>query len=31
MKELEQYIGLTYSNSCQPVIMNEKPETFPNP
>ena len=31
MKELEQYLGATYSDSCQPSIMNETAATFSNP
>ena len=31
MKELEQYIGATYSDRCQPTIMNETAATFPDP
>ena len=31
MKELEQYLWETYSDSYQPSIMNETPSTFPNP
>ena len=30
MKELEQYLGTTYSDSCQPAIMTETVATFPN-
>ena len=29
MKELERYLGATYSNSCQPAIKTYKPETSP--
>ena len=28
MKELKQYLGGTYIDSCQTVIMTETPETF---
>ena len=31
MKELEQYLGATYSDSCQISIMTETAATFPNP
>ena len=31
MKDLERYLGTTYSNRCQPSIMNETPATFPDP
>ena len=31
MKELEQYLGATYSDSCHPDIMTETVATFPNP
>ena len=31
MKELEQYLGKTYSDSCQPVIMTETATNFPDP
>ena len=31
MKELEQYLGTTYSDSCQPAIMTETAANFPNP
>ena len=31
MKEIERYLGATYSDSCQPAIMNETPATFPDP
>ena len=31
MKELEQYLGTTYSDSCQPFIMTETTANFPNP
>ena len=30
MKEMEQYLGATYRNICQPLIMTETPETLPN-
>ena len=31
MKELEQYLGATYSASCQPAIMTETAATLPDP
>ena len=31
MKELEGYIGETYSDSCQTAIMTETAATFPDP
>ena len=31
MKELERYLGTTYSDICQPAIMTETPATFPDP
>ena len=31
MKELEQYLGTTYSDSFQPAIMTETEATFPDP
>ena len=31
MKEMEWYIGATYSDSCQPSIMTETVATFPDP
>ena len=31
MKELEWYLGETYSNSCHTAIMTEKPSTLPEP
>ena len=31
MKELEWYLGATYSDSCQPAIMTETAATFPDP
>ena len=31
MNDTEQYIGVTYSNSCQPYIMTNTPETFFDP
>ena len=31
MKDLEQYLGSTYSNSCQPAIMAETPAASPGP
>ena len=31
MKELEQYLGSTYSNSWQPAIMVETPSTLTDP
>ena len=31
MKELEQYLGTTYSDSCQPAIMSETVANFPDP
>ena len=30
MKEMEQYLGTTYSDSCQTAIMTETAATFPN-
>ena len=30
MKEMERYLGATYSESCQPDIMNETLATFPD-
>ena len=30
MKELECYLGATFINSCQPVIMNKTLENFAN-
>ena len=30
MKELERYLGTTYSYSCQPAIMTETTANFPN-
>ena len=31
MKELEQYLGTTYSDICQPEIMTETAYNFPDP
>ena len=31
MKELERYLGSTYSNICQMAIITETTETSPNP
>ena len=31
MKELDRYLGATYSYSCLPAIMTETEATFPNP
>ena len=31
IKELDKYLGATYSDSCQPAIMTEIRATFPNP
>ena len=31
MKELERYLGTTYSDSCQPAIMTETSANFPDP
>ena len=31
MKELERYLGATYSDSCQPAIMTETATIFPDP
>ena len=31
MKELERYLGATYSDSCQPAIMAETADNFPDP
>ena len=31
MKELERYLGETYSDRCQPAIMTETEATFPDP
>ena len=31
MKELERYLGTTYSDSCQPAIMTETTANFPDP
>ena len=31
MKKLEQYLGTTYSDSCQPAIMTETLANFPDP
>ena len=31
MKELEQYLGTTYSDICQPAIMTETAANFPDP
>ena len=31
MKELDQYLGTTYSDSCQPYIMTETAANFPDP
>ena len=31
MKELEQYLGTTYSDSCQPAIMTETAANLPDP
>ena len=31
MKELERYLGTTYSDSCQIDIMTETAATFPDP
>ena len=31
MKDLESYLGSTYSNICQPSIMTKTPETSPEP
>ena len=31
MEELEQYLGATYSDRCQPDIMTETDSSFTNP
>ena len=31
MKELERYLGTTYSYNCQPAIMTETAANFPDP
>ena len=31
MKELERYLGTTYSDSCKPAITTETAANFPNP
>ena len=31
MKELERYLGATYSDICQPSIIAETPATFLDP
>ena len=31
MNELDQYLGATHSDSCQPAIMTETAATFPDP
>ena len=31
MKELERYLGANYSDSCQPAIITNTLETFPDP
>ena len=31
INEPERYLGVTYKNICQPAIINETPETPPNP
>ena len=31
MKDLERYLGETYSNSCHPAIMTKTLATFPDP
>ena len=31
MKEMEIYLGETYSDSCQPAITNDTTATFPDP
>ena len=31
MKDLEQYLGATYRNICQPAIINNTTETSPDP
>ena len=31
MKDLDQYPGATYSDSCQPAIMAETAANFPDP
>ena len=31
MKELKRYLGATYSDICQTVIMTKMPAAFPNP
>ena len=31
MKELERYLGATYSDRCQTAIMTETPVTLPSP
>ena len=31
MKELDRYLGTTYSDRCQPDIMTETAATFPDP
>ena len=31
MKEMGRYLGKTYSDICQPSIMNRIPATFPDP
>ena len=31
MKELERYLGTTYSDSCQPAIITESSANLPDP
>ena len=31
MKDMEHYLGATYSHIYQPAITNNTPETFPGP
>ena len=31
LKELDQYLGATYINNCEPAIMIETPDIFPEP
>ena len=31
IKELDQYLGATYINNCEPAIMIETPDIFPEP
>ena len=31
MKDLERYLGATYSNGCKLAIMTKTPATFPDP